>query len=73
MPDQDTMICYCNDLPLGKIAEYIKENNIQSWEEIVADVEYACGNSCEACHIEGYQNDGFSLAMVVGMVKKGYI
>ena len=73
MPDKDTLICYCHDLTIAQIAEYIKANDIQRWEEIVEDKDYVCGNSCENCHTEGYQNDGFSLAMVVGMVKKGYI
>jgi len=73
MPEKDTMICYCHNRTLGEIAEYIKENKITDYKQIVEDPDYPCGNSCEACHEEGYQNDGFSLAMVVGMVKKGYI
>ncbi len=73
MPDKDTMICYCHNLTLGEIAEYVKEKDIASYRQIVEDIDYACGNSCEACHEDGYNNDGFSLAMVVGMVKKGYI
>ncbi len=73
MPEHDTLICYCNNLTLGEIAEYVKQHNIEKWQQIVEDMAYACGNSCESCHTEGYNNDGFSLAMVVGMVKKGYI
>ena len=73
MPDTETMICYCHDVTLGDLAKYIKENNIQSWKEITEDKEYLCGDSCESCHENGYSNDGLSLAMAVGMVKRGYL
>ncbi len=73
MPTADTMICYCHNRTLGEIAHYIKTNQITRWEEIVDDLAFACGNSCENCHTEGYNNDGFSLAMAVGMVQRGYI
>jgi len=73
MPTADMMICHCHNKTLGDIAKYIKENHIEKWEQIVDDPEFACGNSCENCHTEGYHNDGMSLAMAVGMVKRGYI
>lgn len=73
MPTRDSMICYCHDKTLGEIADYIKAHRIERWEEIVADREFECGDTCENCHTEGYKNDGLSLAMAVGMVKRGYL
>ena len=73
MPDEHTMICYCHDKTLGQIVDYIKAHNIERWEEIVADLDFECGDTCENCYTEGYHNDGMSLAMAVGMVKRGYI
>jgi len=73
MPTEETMICHCHDKTLGAIATYIKANKIEKWEQIVDDLEFECGDTCENCHTEGYHNDGMSLAMVVGMVQRGYI
>ncbi len=73
MPTRETMICHCHDKRLGMIADYIKANKIEKWEQIVEDLAFECGDTCENCHTEGYHNDGLSLAMAVGMVKRGYI
>ena len=73
MPTTDTLICHCHDKKLGEIAEYIKANKIDDYKRIVEDGSFECGVSCENCHEEGYHNDGLSLAMAVGMVKRGYI
>jgi len=73
IPTKETLICHCHDKTLGVIVDYIKAHKIEKWQEIVADLEFECGDTCENCHIEGYHNDGLSLAMVVGMVKRGYI
>jgi len=73
MPTREMMICHCHNKTLGEIADYIKQQKIEKWEEIVEDLTFECGDTCENCHTEGYHNDGMSLAMVVGMVKRGYI
>jgi NAD(P)H-nitrite reductase large subunit len=73
MPGEEMMICHCHNKTLGEIAEYIKKNAITCYEAIVDDKHFECGDSCENCHTEGYHNDGMSLAMVVGMVARGYI
>jgi len=73
MPTRDMMICHCHNKTLGEITDYIKQYKIDKWEEIVEDLEFECGDTCENCHTEGYHNDGMSLAMAVGMVKRGYI
>jgi NAD(P)H-nitrite reductase large subunit len=73
MPDRETMICHCHDVTLGALADYIRERKITRWEEIVEDREFLCGDTCDKCHEAGYNNDGYSLEMAVGMVKKGYL
>ena len=73
MPDESTMICYCHDVTLGLLAKYIKENGINSIEDILEDTEYVCGDTCENCHEDGYNNDGLSMVMAIEMVKRGYI
>jgi NAD(P)H-nitrite reductase large subunit len=73
MPTRETLICHCHDKTLGAIADYVKANKIDHYEEIVTDLTFECGDTCENCHTEGYHNDGLSLAMAVGMVKRGYI
>ena len=71
MPDESTMICYCHDVALGELAKYIKENNIKTVAEVVTD--FVCGETCENCCEDGYNNDGLSIAMAIGMVKRGYL
>ena len=73
MPDESTTICYCHDVTLGELAKYIKANKINSIQDILDDKEFVCGDTCESCHEDGYNNDGLSMAMAIGMVKKGYI
>ena len=68
MPTRDSKICYCHDKTLGQIADYIKTHYIERGEEIVADRSFECGDSCEKCYAEGYNNDGMSLAMAVGIL-----
>ena len=73
MPDRETMICHCHDVTLGELSDYIREHKIKAWQQIVEDRDFLCGDTCEKCHEEGYNNDGLSLAMAVGMVKRGMI
>ncbi len=68
--DRERLICYCNDLTLGEIADFIKKSGITQMEELLEQNECSMGDKCEACHEEGYENDGFSLAMVLGLVKE---
>lgn len=73
MPDESTMICYCRDVTLGQFADYVKANSITSVSDIVDGWDPYCGDCCEECQIEGFHGDGISMAMVIGMVKKGYL
>ena len=71
MIDKDRMICVCNSLDINEIAEHIKENSIQTLEELLENQECPMGDKCESCIEDGYENDGFSLAMVLSLTKQG--
>jgi bacterioferritin-associated ferredoxin len=71
MLDENRLICYCNDLTIKDIVKVIKENNIGNFDELVEQTDHPMGDKCEACHDNGYENDGYSLAMVLGQVKQG--
>jgi len=70
MIDLDTEICVCNGLTVKDIAKCIKENNLKTLEEILANDVCPMGDKCESCQDEGYNNDGLNIPMVLSMVKK---
>ena len=70
MFDMKKLICHCNDLTMQEVADIVKEHNIQSLEEILECSECVVGDKCEACHEDGYENDGYSLAMIIALVKQ---
>lgn len=70
MIDENKLICYCNDLTIKDIVKIIKENGISNFDDLVEQTDHPMGDKCEACHENGYQNDGYSLAMVLGQVKQ---
>jgi hypothetical protein len=55
---------------MQEISDIIKINKITSVEELIACSECSIGDKCEACHEEGYENDGYSLAMVLSLIKQ---
>ena len=71
MFDKNREICVCNSLSMQKIAECIKKNDITTLEALLENQECPVGDKCESCHEEGYENDGYSLAMVLSLVKQG--
>ena len=71
MIDKDRMICVCNSLDITEISEFIKKNSIDSVDELIENSELPMGDKCEACIEDGYENDGFSLAMVLSLTKQG--
>jgi len=73
MIDLDTEICVCNSLSVKDIAQCIKENNLSTLEEMLQNTTCPMGDKCEACHDEGYNNDGLNLPMVLAMVKNKQI
>jgi len=73
MLDLDTEICVCNSLSIKDIANCIKENNINSLEELLNSDSCPVGDKCESCVDEGYNNDGLNLPLVLSMVKQRQI
>ncbi len=73
MIDQDRMICVCNSMDMREIASCIKEHQWSSVDEMVENSECSLGDKCENCIEEGFDNDGYSLAMVLSLVKQGRI
>jgi len=71
MIDHDRLICYCNDKTVADIVDLIKTNQIQTLDDLINQVDVSVGDKCEACLDEGYENDGYSLAMVLSLVKQG--
>ncbi len=71
--DLDTEICVCNSLTVKEIAECIKKNNFTTLQEVLDNTEMPIGDKCEACHDEGYYNDGLNILMVLAMVKSGRV
>ena len=71
MFDKNREICVCNSLSMQEIAECIKKNDITTLEALLENQECPVGDKCESCHEEGDENDGYSLAMVLSLVKQG--
>ena len=69
--DLDTEICVCNSLTVKDIAECIKKNDLTTLQEVLENEEMPIGDKCEACHDEGYHNDGLNIPLVLAMVKSG--
>ena len=63
MLDLDTEIYVCNSMSIKDIAECIKENNINSLEELLENDICPVGDKCEACIDEGYNNDGLPMVL----------
>ncbi len=69
MIDLDRMICVCNGITIGELAAMIKEKGITTMDALIEKA--GVGNKCESCIEEGYENDGYSLAMVLSLVRQG--
>lgn len=63
------MICICNSKSIKDLADLLKEEKIETMEELIE--KCGVGDKCENCIEEGYENDGYSLAMVLSLVKQG--
>ena len=71
MFDKEREICVCNSKSMLEIAEGIKEHNIKNMQELLECGPCDVGDKCESCVEDGYENDGYSLAMVLSLVKQG--
>jgi len=70
MFDKTREICVCNSKSMLEIAEGIKEHNIQNMDELLKCGPCNVGDKCESCVEDGFENDGYSLAMVLSLVKQ---
>ena len=70
MFDKEREICVCNSKTMLEIAEGIKEHKIEDMEALLKCGACDVGDKCEACIEDGYENDGYSLAMVLSLVKQ---
>ena len=71
MFDKEREICVCNSKSMLEIAQSIKENKIQNMQSLLDCKACDVGDKCESCIEDGYENDGYSLAMVLSLVKQG--
>ena len=71
MFDKEREICVCNSKSMLDIAQSIKENEIKNMHELLTCKACDVGDKCESCIEDGYDNDGYSLAMVLSLVKQG--
>ncbi|MEN8147931.1 MAG: hypothetical protein ABFR02_09990 [Campylobacterota bacterium] len=71
MFDKTREICVCNSHDMQEIAACIKKHDITTMEELLKNQECDVGDKCKSCQEEGYENDGYSLAMVLSLVKQG--
>lgn len=73
MIDKNTEICVCNGLTAQDIADCMKENNLNTLEELLENTVCPMGDKCESCQDEGFNNDGLNIPLVISLVKKGQL
>ncbi len=71
MIDLQRTMCHCNDVTAGEIVEFIKANGIKDLDTLVEQDDFAVGNACQTCREEGFDDDGFSLQMLIEAVNNG--
>lgn len=70
MIDKDTQICSCNSLSAEDIAKCIKENNLNTLQELLDNDDCPMGDKCKSCRDEGVNNDGINIPLVLKLVKE---
>ncbi len=73
MVDLNTEICVCNSVAFEELAQCIKENDLNTLEELLQNSVCPVGDKCESCIDEGFHNDGINLPFVLSQVKKGLV
>lgn len=73
MVDLDTEICVCNSVTVQEMAECIKENDLKTLKDVIENDICPIGDKCEACHHDGFHNDGLNIPLVLSMVKNNSI
>ena len=67
----DRELCVCNDLSMKECVALIKEKGATTIDEVVTQCHI--GDKCESCHEDGYENDGFSIAMTLSLIKQNRV
>lgn len=70
MIDLEKTLCACNNVSAGELVKLIKEEGYTTLEEVLEQDICPVGDKCEACHEDGWDNDGFSIAMLLSLVKQ---
>jgi len=73
MIDLEREVCVCNGVSAKDIRDFIREENISSLEALLNQDELPLNDKCESCLEEGYENDGFNIAMVFSLTKQDKI
>jgi len=73
MIDTQRELCVCNAVTAQEVIDCIRANDIRTLEALLEQQECPVGDKCEFCIEEGFENDGFSLLMVLSLVKQGKI
>ena len=73
MINLETEVCVCNSVTAKEMAACIKDNDLKTLKEVLENDVCAIGDKCEACHDEGFQNDGINIPLVLSLVKKGQL
>ena len=71
--DLSREVCVCNGISALEIRDYIRKNNISSLEDLLKQEELPLNDKCESCLEEGYENDGFNIALVYNRTIKDQI
>jgi len=71
MVDKDTEVCVCNSLTAEDIAKCIKEHDLKTLEELLAQDFLPMADKCESCKDEGFHNDGINIPLIFALVQKG--
>lgn len=66
--DLEKEICVCNSVTAEQLRHCIKTHQCSDVQAVITQCEV--GDKCESCHEEGYENDGYSIAMVLSLVKQ---
>ena len=70
MVNLDTEVCVCNGVTAGEMAECIRDNNLKTLKEVLDNDILIIGDKCQACHDEGFHNDGINIPLILSMVEK---
>ncbi len=71
MIDLSRTMCHCNDVSAGEIVDFIKSKGIRDLDTLVEQEELPVGDTCQSCRIDGFDDDGFSLSMLIEAVNNG--